>query len=48
MGIDRVLIHTKNFGILPPPPNGYIRARIQHREAIPVFKAKKDVLATFQ
>ena len=35
------------FGILPPP-NGYIRARIQHREAMPVFKAKKDILATFQ
>ena len=28
--------------------DGYIRARIQHREAMPVFKAKKDILATFQ
>ena len=27
--------------------DGYIRARIQHREAMPVFKAKKDILATF-
>ena len=27
--------------------DGYIRARVQHREAMPTFVSKKDMLATF-
>ena len=28
--------------------DGFIRARAHHREAMPVFKSKKHILATFQ